>query len=111
MGIGQNIRHYRKKAGLTQVEFAKLLGYKNYTSITKIESNQRDIPLSTVAKMAEILNVAPSAFFFPIPEVEYDEYIPFLRDMEQKDPAKLRVIREMLGMPEKKSASDSSAVV
>lgn len=35
-------------------------------------------------------------------EDEYSDYIPFIRKLEVEDPEKLRVIREMLGMDEKK---------
>ena len=112
MEIGANIRYYRKRAGLTQVEFSQLLGYKNYTSITKIENGKRDIPLSTVAKMAEILHVNPGVFFFPIPKSDYDEYLPYIEKTEKDDPEKLRIIREMLGMPAKKeSVSDSTSMI
>ena len=108
--IGSNIRYYRRQAGITQVEFAKMLGYKNYTSITKIERGQRDVPLSTLAKMAEILGVSPGDFF-STPEVDYEEYLPYIRRLEQNDPEKLRIIREMLGMPSKKICRSIKEIV
>lgn len=108
--IGSNIRYYRRKAGITQVELSKMLGYRNYTSISKIESGQNDVPLSVLARMAEILGVNPGDFF-DTPEERYYDYLPYIRRMEQNDPEKLRIIREMLGMPSKKICDSIEKIV
>jgi hypothetical protein len=45
-------------------------------------------------------------------DCKYSDYIPFIKKLEAEDPEKLRVIREMLGMPVKKTAtSDSGSMV
>lgn len=107
--IGKNIRYYRELSGITQVDFAKMMGYENHTSITKIENGKRDVPLSKVAKMAEILNVNPAVFFKELPSPDYEEYIINIKRLEKEDPQKLRVIREMLGITEKIFTDASSS--
>ena len=109
--IGKNIRFYREMAGMTQKQFAEALGYDNHSTITKIEQGKRDVPISKVAEMARVLHVSPAVFFRDIPEADYLDYIEHIRALEEKDPEKLRVIREMLGMSsEKKEAQPSSSV-
>lgn len=109
--IGKNIRFYREMAGMTQKQFADALGYDNHSTITKIEGGKRDVPISKVAEMARVLRVSPAVFFRDIPEADYLDYIEHIRALEEKDPEKLRVIREMLGMSsEKKEAQPSSSV-
>ena len=102
-GIGHAIRYYRERAGMSQRDFAKALGYKNHTSITKIENGMQDISLSVVEQIAKLFNVSPVTFFY-FDNEEFSEYIPYLADASEET---LRTIRYMLHMPEKKSASAS----
>ena len=44
--IGKRIKLQRKHVGLTQEALAEKLGYRNKTSITKIENGTNDIPQS-----------------------------------------------------------------
>ena len=101
--IGKAIQFYREKANISQREFAKMLGYKNHSSVTRIENGSRDVLVSTLEQMAKILNVSPAAFFF-YGAADYTEFIPALAEASDET---LRTIRYMLHMPEKKSASDS----
>lgn len=56
--IGENIKKYRVKLGLTQEELAKQSGVK-YTTLTKIESNVIKSPSVLVMdKIAKILNMS-----------------------------------------------------
>jgi len=51
---GSEMKKIRLQNGMTQAEFAKLLGYKYYASICEMESNRRKIPplvASTVHQM------------------------------------------------------------
>ena len=105
-GIGKAVRHYREKAGISQREFADLLGYKNHTSITRIEGGSNDVPLSVVEKMAEILHVTPADFFF-FSNDDFTEYLPYLAQASEET---LRTIRYMLHMPEKKTESSSEFI-
>ena len=57
MKIGDNIRTYRRKAGLNQAALAQLLGYTDRSSIAKIETGKVDVTQSNVRRMAEIFGV------------------------------------------------------
>jgi len=57
VNIGENIKKYRNKLGISQEEFAKKSGVK-YTTLTKIESNVIKKPsVLVMAKIAKILGV------------------------------------------------------
>lgn len=55
--IGERIRFYREKAGLTQEQLAEACGYSARSSINKIEKGQRDISADRLKQIANILNV------------------------------------------------------
>ena len=56
--IGENIKKYRNKQGLSQEDFAKKSGVK-YTTLTKIESNVIKKPsVLIMAKLAKALSVS-----------------------------------------------------
>ena len=57
MKIGNNIRTYRRKAGLNQTELAQLLGYTDRSSIAKIETGKVDISQTKLRQMARIFDV------------------------------------------------------
>ena len=56
--IGENIKKYRNKQGLSQEDFAKKSGVK-YTTLTKIERNVIKKPsVHIMAKLAKALGVS-----------------------------------------------------
>ena len=58
INIGENIKKYRNKQGLSQEDFAKESGVK-YTTLTKIESNVIKKPsVFIMAKLAKALGVS-----------------------------------------------------
>ena len=58
INIGENIKKYRNKQGLSQEDFAKKSGVK-YTTLTKIESNVIKKPsVIIMAKLAKALGVS-----------------------------------------------------
>ena len=58
INIGENIKKYRNKQGLSQEDFAKKSGVK-YTTLTKIESNVIKKPSVTImAKLAKSFGVS-----------------------------------------------------
>lgn len=61
MSLGQNIRMFRERLGLSQEELAKRLGYKDRSTIAKIESNVNDITQSKIIAIAEVLQTTPAA--------------------------------------------------
>lgn len=61
MTIGQRIKKLREERGMTQEELAKVLGYSHKTSISKIESDERNLTQPKIKAIAEIFDVSPSA--------------------------------------------------
>lgn len=57
--IGSRIRILREAKGMTQEEFAAIVGYKSQSTIAKIESGERDLYLSTIVAIAKALDVSP----------------------------------------------------
>ena len=58
INIGENIKKYRNKLGLSQEDFAKKSGVK-YTTLTKIESNGIKRPsVLSMAELAKALSVS-----------------------------------------------------
>lgn len=53
--LGENIRLFREKAGMTQKELAEKTGYRDRTSIAKIESGKIDLPQSKIKIFADAL--------------------------------------------------------
>lgn len=108
-GIGKNVRYYRNRLQLTQTELAEKLGYKSFSSISKIESGDRDIPLSSVWELAKALKCSPADLFSPIPEEkEYDEYIPYLANASAET---IENVRFILRMPPKKICKSEKEIV
>lgn len=60
MEIGTRVKTLRKSLGLTQKELAEKCGYKSLTTINKIELGINSIPLDTVEKLANALEVTPA---------------------------------------------------
>lgn len=54
--IGKRIKEKREAIGMTQEELAAKLGYKNKSSIAKIETGTNDIVQSKVVEFARVLN-------------------------------------------------------
>lgn len=54
--IGKRIKEKRESLGMTQEELAQRLGYKNKSSIAKIETGTNDIVQSKVVEFADVLN-------------------------------------------------------
>ena len=59
MTMGQKVKLFRKRLGMTQAELALKLGYKSKTSVAHIELN-RDIPVDIVPVIAQILGTTPA---------------------------------------------------
>lgn len=59
--IGKRIRDRRKALGITQEELAQKLGYKNKSTIAKIENGTNDIVQSKVVEFAKALDTTVAA--------------------------------------------------
>lgn len=53
--IGDRIKERRVELGITQTELATRVGYGSKVSVSKIESNQRDVPREKIVAFAEAL--------------------------------------------------------
>lgn len=60
METHENIKRLREKFGMSQEELAQRVGYKDRSSIAKIESGKIDIAQSKIAAFAEVFNVTPA---------------------------------------------------
>ena len=55
--IGLRIKTIRKEKGLSQKELASLMGYKDVSTIAKIETGVNDVTTETLYKLANCLSV------------------------------------------------------
>lgn len=62
MNLGKVIREHRKKAGFTQIEFAKKVGITQ-TSISHIESGVRSPHMETLETIAWALSIPTTVLF------------------------------------------------
>ena len=60
MTIYERIRQLRIKAGMSQDDLARALGYKDRSMITKIESGKVDISQKKIIAFAHALNSTPA---------------------------------------------------
>lgn len=74
MTLYDRIRYARQKANLTQDELAQKLGYRDRSTIAKIESGKVDIPHSKVYSFADALNI-PSEYLFGFEEKHWEDDI------------------------------------
>lgn len=58
--IGAKIKSLRENNELSQSQLAELVGYKDKTSIAKIEAGKVDLPQSKILAFSKALNVTPS---------------------------------------------------
>ena len=73
--IGSRIRKRREELGISQVELAKRMGYRSRSSISKIESEERNIPQQKIIEIATVLNTTPSYLMgFKNEWLNYDDY-------------------------------------
>lgn len=70
--LGLKIKYRREELGMTQAELAAKLGYKNKTTITKIENGTNDIPQNKVAKFATALKTT-TAYLMGWVEIGVDQ--------------------------------------
>lgn len=60
MSLGQNIKNRRDELGMTQLELAKKLGYKDRSTIAKIESDVNDLTQPKIYAIAKALDTTPA---------------------------------------------------
>jgi repressor LexA len=60
MTIGERIKNRRKELKLSQRDLAKMIGYADHSTITKIEAGKVDLPQSKIMQFAEVLGTTPA---------------------------------------------------
>ena len=60
MSFGERVRKKRLEKGLTQAELATKLGYKDRSSVARIENGERDVPRPTIIALADALDTTPA---------------------------------------------------
>ena len=55
--LGKRLRILRKQKGLSQSQLADLMGYKDHSTLAKVETGVNDITVETLYKYASILGV------------------------------------------------------
>ena len=59
---GRWLQEQRKKAGLSQIQLAELLGLKYYTFVSQVENGFGRVPSDSMEGWARALGLAPSGF-------------------------------------------------
>lgn len=55
--LGLRIRELRKSKGYSQYQLAELMGYKDHSTLAKVETGINDITVETLYKYASVLEV------------------------------------------------------
>jgi transcriptional regulator with XRE-family HTH domain len=59
---GRWLQGERKKAGLSQIQLAELLGLKYYTFVSQVENGFGRVPSESMEAWAQALKIEPAAF-------------------------------------------------
>ena len=62
--LGQRIKEIRKQKGLSQYKLATLMGYKDHSTLAKVETGVNDITVETLFKYASTLGVSVEDILF-----------------------------------------------
>lgn len=112
--FGENLKRLREKNNLSQDDLARMMGFKDRSAITRIEKGNNSVSYENIIKFSKIFNESPLVFFKSDNEQEedpYSEYLPYIKNMDERDPEKLRVIREMLGMPPRTESTENISAI
>ena len=105
--IGKRIKNRRKELGITQEELAQKLGYKNKSTIAKIENGTNDIVQSKVVEFAKALDTTVAALMgWDGTEPEQEQEQHYYLDDEAREMAEF-----MFTNPEYKVLFDASRKV
>jgi len=105
--VGNNIKYYRLKKGMTQLELANRAGYQTKGAICKIEAGTRGLSTHLIPSIAEALGVSVQQILGDtMATMEYDteyqkfaEYLPYLSNAQEWQ---IKAVREILGMQSNK---------
>jgi transcriptional regulator with XRE-family HTH domain len=85
MALSENIRIFRKEAGLTQKALARKSGL-SFSMVSKLESGEQSNPsYETIKKIADVLYISPGELLSSPPTIEdqIDEYLAYKRGLSR----------------------------
>lgn len=71
MAFALRLKYLRKRAGLTQEQLARKLGYSTHTTIFKIESGKSDVSITQIPAYCKALGCTPLELLGLRPEGDY----------------------------------------
>lgn len=83
MAIGENIRFYRRKLGISQKELGEKLGGISQQQIGQWENNDKNPKLETQIKIAAALGIPVSQLNDSLGWLKEPEYMPLEKKLEQ----------------------------
>lgn len=107
--IGKRIKAKRNELGLSQRELAARLGYKDHTTLTRIEAGKVDLPQSKIAQFAKALGVAPAYLMGWEAEPPAAELGEIAASVLQH-PGLLKLVHEYMSLGEEEQATVRSLV-
>lgn len=107
MTIGDRIKHRRTELRLNQRELAAKLGYKDHSTLARIERGEVDLPQSRIVKFAKVLDVTP-AYLMGWEDEPAD--LGALAAQVLKDPALLRLVNNYMQLNDTDRATVSALV-
>lgn len=63
VSMGLRIRALRLAAGMTQIDLAEAVGYRDSSSITFIEQGRNNIKLEKILRLCAVLKTSPNELF------------------------------------------------
>lgn len=89
----QRIRYAREQRNLTQDELARKLGYKDRSTIAKIETGKADLPQKQIYKFAEALDV-PVEYLYGFEERPWEDDIAEDYENARNMKEKIDIVRD-----------------
>lgn len=106
--IYKRIKQKREELGMSQEELASKLGYKNRSSVHKIEMGVNDIPQSKIVAFADALQTTPAYLMGWTLEKEKDKIIYISKDkkdvieaIEELSADDLKIVMDMINRMKK----------
>lgn len=95
--VSKRIRELRAIRDMTQEELAKKLGYSSRGSISRIESDERSIPMKMIPKIADALDVSEEYLMFGVIEDDLTiEDLDLIKAYHRAPPHIRKLISQML---------------
>ena len=108
MTIYERIRLLRIKAGMSQEDLARAMGYKDRSMITKIESGKVDISQKKIIAFARVLNTTPGYLMGWSDEAEKKLYMNLQQFGSPEEDPQIRIVS---GMMENMSEAQKKQIV